>query len=290
MEKLGVGSLSFTVEEPGKLDAFCKKCGSKRVIWNGRYKKKHHQYKCKRCGSQGVFAGSDLFKMRKPAQAISFAVELYASGGISYHTIARLMIQYFNVKVSHTAIFYWVQKGAKSPWIPKLEPAISPIWHVDETFVKVGKEYMYLIVVWCPRNKLVLSWKLSKERSPEDITWVLKNAVENAGFRPREIVTDGFWGYEWAVKKVFGWRFVKHTVESGLGHNNPIERQNREIKRRVKWFSSFRSIEAAENFFTVFFFVKNFRKQCRTIKWLTPAFAAGIQKRTVAELFKLYPP
>jgi transposase-like protein/predicted RNA-binding Zn-ribbon protein involved in translation (DUF1610 family) len=289
MKYMDLGSLSFAVE-PAKLDIYCKKCGSKRIVWNGRYRKHHHQYMCKRCGSQGVFAGSYLFKMRKPAQAVGFAVELYASGGISYYTIARLLLQYFNVKVSHTAIFQWVQKGAQSPWIPKLEPAVSPKWHVDETLVRVNKEWMYLIVVWCPRNKLVLSWHLSRDRSCEDIVDVLHKAVDNAGFRPAEIVTDGWHAYEWAVKKVFGWRCVKHTVESGLGHNNPVERQNREIKRRVKWFSSFRTLEAAENFFTVFFFVRNFRKQCRMIGWLTPASAAGIQTRTVAELFSSYPP
>lgn len=268
----------------------CKKCGSLAVIRYGKYSKHRPKYFCKRCKSQFVFAGSDLFRMRFTSQAVSFAVELYASGGISYYTIARLMLQYFNVRVSHTAIFNWVQKGARSPWIPQLEPAISPKWHVDETLVRVKGEWLYLIVVWCPRNKLVLSWALSKDRCCDDIVGVLHKAVENAGFRPREVVTDGWHAYGWAVKKAFGWRCVKHTVESGLGHNNPVERQNREVKRRVRWFSSFRTLEAAENFFTLFFFVRNFRKQCRTINWLTPASEAGIQARTVAELFSCYPP
>lgn len=290
MRQMDLVSLSFAVEEPGKLDAFCKRCGSRRVIWNGRYRRHHHQYRCKRCGGQGVFAGSDLYKMRKPAQAIAFAVELYASGGISYHAIARIMVRYFNVKVSHTAIFHWVQKGAKSPWIPKLEPAKSLKWHVDETFVRVNKEWLYLIIVWCPKNKLVLSWGLSRDRSREDIERVLGRALENAGFRPQEIVTDGWGAYRDAIRKVMGYRYVKHTVESGLGHNNAIERQNREVKRRTKWFSSFRTLGAAENFFILFFFVRNFRAQCRTIGWLTPAFAAGIETRTMAELFRAYPP
>lgn len=290
MRQLDLVSLSFAVEEPGKLDAFCKKCGSKRVVWNGRYRKHHHKYECKRCGGQGVFAGSDLFKMRKPAQAIALAVELYSSSGLSYHLIARLLLQYLGVRVSHTAVYYWVQKGANSPWIPKLEPAQSPVWHVDETMVRVNKQWMWLFIVWCPFNKLVLSWKLSKERSYNDTVEVLHKAVDNAGFRPREIVTDGFGAYIGAVKKVMGHKYVKHTVESGLGHNNPIERQNREVKRRVKWFASFRTLESANNFLTLFFFVKNFRKPCRAISWLTPAYTAGITQRTVAELFKNHPP
>ena len=34
MKYLDMGSLSFAVE-PAKLDMYCKKCGSKRIVWNG---------------------------------------------------------------------------------------------------------------------------------------------------------------------------------------------------------------------------------------------------------------
>ncbi|MBU0666475.1 MAG: hypothetical protein ABIC91_03570 [Nanoarchaeota archaeon] len=41
--------------------------------------------------------------------------------------------------------------------------------------------------------------------------------------------------------------------DSGVGKNSPVERVNKEIKRRIKWFGSFQSLKGAKTFMNLFF-------------------------------------
>ena len=53
-----------------------------------------------------------------------------------------------------------------------------------------------------------------------------------------------------AIRKTFGWRKKVHTrkINAAFGINSVIERLNREIKRRIKWFGTFQSLEGATKF------------------------------------------
>ncbi|MEM3555957.1 MAG: DDE-type integrase/transposase/recombinase [Candidatus Micrarchaeia archaeon] len=269
----------------------CKACGSLAVVRDGRYRRTHDRvYRCKHCGARCILGRSDLYRMRNHSHAVSLAVELYSRGGLSFRTVAAILLKYLGVKVSHGAVAYWLRKTARSPWIPKLIPECSPVWHIDETYIRINKEWWWLIVVFCSTNKLVLSWRLARDNNCKELEAALRQAVENAGFRPREIVSDGNVHTPYAVKQAFGWRFVKHRIERGVGHNNPVERNFREVKRRVKWFSSFRSRKSAEDFFTVFFFAHNFLKAHSSLGWRTPACAAGIKQVSLKELLEAHPP
>ena len=42
-------------------------------------------------------------------------------------------------------------------------------------------------------------------------------------------------------------------MSSGIGKNAILKRVNREVKRRVKWFSTFQTFKGAEAFFKLFF-------------------------------------
>jgi len=55
-------------------------------------------------------------------------------------------------------------------------------------------------------------------------------------------------------------RFFAHFDHSGIGRNWFIERLNREIKRRLKWFSTFQSIKGSRAFFGMWFYNFNKRK------------------------------
>jgi transposase-like protein len=61
-------------------------------------------------------------------------------------------------------------------------------------------------------------------------------------------------GWSWREHK------KRHIIDSGIGKNAIIERLNREIKRRMKWFSTFQSVEGAEAFFGLWFYHYNQRK------------------------------
>ena len=59
--------------------------------------------------------------------------------------------------------------------------------------------------------------------------------------------------------EILHWKEQKerHIVDSGIGKNWFIERLNREVKRRVKWFSTFQSLEGAHAFFGLWFYHHN---------------------------------
>ncbi len=70
-------------------------------------------------------------------------------------------------------------------------------------------------------------------------------------------------GYGTAIKKVMGWHWTeqkkRHVIDSGIGKNSFVERVNKEVKRRIKWFGSFQSEDGTNAFFQLFF--RNFNKR-----------------------------
>ena len=251
----------------------CKRCGSSHIKKDGKYKrasKQVHRYKCARCSCRFVLITSDLEKMRHHSSVVAFASQLYAEAGIGYRSVARLLKQYFDVKASHQAVSDWLAKTAKTVYIPNVSNINIESWAVDETQLKVNGKHIWLWVVFDPVHKLVLSWHVSKTRYLNDAITVLKNALQATGCRPQKIITDAWHGYYRAIKKVIGYRFTHHYIV-GLGHNNYIERFFREIKRRTKWFSTFRATHSLQDFIATFIYCYHYHKPHKTLGWQTPA-------------------
>jgi transposase-like protein len=188
---------------------------------------------------------------------MSFAVELYTSlrKGISLRGIPTILQRAFGVEVSYEAIRQWVL-AAEHP-ICHREPRATT-WHVDETYIKIKGVGHWLWIVYCADTREVLGWHISKNRTLPEAKAVLKQALEVAGARPTQIITDGLWQYPVAIKKIIGWNWReqkrRHMIDSGIGKNALIERLNREVKRRIKWFSTFQSLSGALAFFGLWFY------------------------------------
>lgn len=252
-----LNSFCFIIGEGG--NPRCKRCGSGYVRLDGRYGRFKHRYKCKRCGYRFVWT-ADLPRRNIHSSIIVLAVDLYTSNvGISLRTIAEKLWQWFKIAVSHETIRQWVLACGKLR-LPSPQPEYSPLWHADETYVKVKGKGFWLWLVYCRESHAILAWHLSKSHLLKDALAVLRKAKEAAGMRPQEIITDGLWQYVPAIKKVFGSKYVKHTVDSGIGKNAVIERVNEEVKRRVKWFRTFQSIKCCEIFVGLWVYHWNKRK------------------------------
>ena len=52
----------------------------------------------------------------------------------------------------------------------------------------------------------------------------------------------------------------RHIVSRGIGKNWFIKKLNREVKWRIKWFSTFQNIKGAKAFFAMWFYNFNKRK------------------------------
>ena len=251
---------SFSYKK-GSLVPFCKRCGEQNFWRNGKNKTGIQRYKCKKCGFRFVWT-SDLPKRRFFSSIVSFAVEIYTDlrKAISLEGIAELLKKIFGVKISGEGVRLWIIQSSKV--ISRREIAKATTWHVDETYIKIKGNGYWLWIVY---DKLgVLALRISKKRKIRDARLLLKKALEVAGIKPKRIITDGLKQYCYAITKVIGWNWrvqkEKHIVSSGIGRNWYIERLNREIKRRLKWFGTFQSFKGAKAFFGLWFYHFNKRK------------------------------
>tara|TARA_Y100000310_G_scaffold167875_1_gene167855 strand:+ start:207 stop:980 length:774 start_codon:yes stop_codon:yes gene_type:complete len=227
----------------GTLVPDCKRCESDKLRKDGKYKE-FQQYKCKDCGFRFTYT-SDLPKKRFHSSIIDFAVGMYITTGISLRRLARKIWKYFKTKVSYRTIHHWINEH-------KAEKVIvnsSRVWNADETSIRIKGKVHWLWLVIDRDNRSVLSWRLSRTRAYEDALAVMKEAKEGYG-KPDMIITDGLLEYIRAIRKVFGWRQKVHyrKIKAAFGPNSILERLNREIKRRIRWFGTFQSFECAEEF------------------------------------------
>lgn len=265
----------------------CKRCGSSWIVKDGRYKKRQHRHRCRRCGYRFV-PTTTLPKHRFPLGVIDYAVECYATGGESLQEIARRIRKWFREKVSRETIRKWVLKAGKLCF-PAIQPDFSPVWQVDETQIKVGRQEWWLWEVKCYESRVTIAWHFSRSRGLVDAVKLFRKAYGNAGLRPAEIVTDGLPAYPTAIKKVFGYRFVRHRIIDDVSQNSRVERDWREVKRRLKWFSIFRNRESVEAFFSLWFYYKDCYKVNRVIG-CTPAEMAGFKPVGLVDLLRGLPP
>ena len=219
----------------------CKKCRSERIIKDGKYKE-FQQYKCKDCGFRFSFT-SDLPKRRFNSRIIEFAVNMYISTGISLRTIAKKIYKFFKTKVSCMTIARWINAFK----MPESNEEIGNSWHADETAIRIKGKIYWLWLVTDRKTRRIISWHLGN-RTYEDARIIMLKAKEKAGI-PAIITTDGLWEYIRIIRKIF-WKDTIHyrVVRAAFGPNSVIERLNREIKRRTKWFSTFQSFESAKYF------------------------------------------
>lgn len=251
---------SFSYKK-GTLVPWCKKCGAQHFYKKGLNPQGIQRYQCRVCGFRFVWT-SDLPRRNFFSSIMSFAVELYTSPrmGMSLRGVEKILKKAFDIEVSYEAIRQWVHDASLQIIDDKTIPTRT--WHIDETYFKIRKQGYWLWVIYCKESSHVIAWHISKSHLLKDAIAVLKKAKERCqGVRPKKIITDGLWQFPVAIYKVMGWswreHWKRHAVDSGIGKNAFIERLNREIKRRIKWFSFFQSLEGAIAFFGLWFYHHN---------------------------------
>lgn len=121
-------------------------------------------------------------------------------------------------------------------------------WRIDETKIKIGKDWYYLYRAIDTNGKLVDVW-LSKVRDLEATENFLAQAVETVGHKPKQVTTDKESSYPKAINKVLGGN-VEHRTSHYL--NNKLEQDHRDLKGRYYPMRSFKTEESAARFIAAF--------------------------------------
>ena len=189
------------------------------------------------------------FKWRHfQSDIILLCIRWYLRYSLSYRNLEEIMLER-GLHIDHTTIYRWVQHYA-----PELEKRCRPhlkattdSWKVDETYIKVKKEWKYLYRAVDSRGN-TLDFMLSSTRDGEAAKcFFLKTLAATQCSEPRVINVDKNAAYPKAFRELKAAGLMPENCELRQVKflNNVIEQDHRFIKRLVKPGMGFFSFQTA---------------------------------------------
>jgi IS6 family transposase len=189
------------------------------------------------------------FKWRHfQADIILLCVRWYLRYALSYRDLEEMMLER-GLHVDHTTIYRWVQRYA-----PDLErrcrPHVKPTtdsWRVDETYIKVKKQWMYLYRAVDAQGN-TLDFRFSSTRDTKAaMRFFLKTLTALHIREPWVINVDKHAAYPKAFAELKAAGFIPENCELRQVKclNNLVEQDHRFIKRLTKPGMGFFSLETA---------------------------------------------
>lgn len=195
-----------------------------------------------------------MFKGRHFDQSVVLlCVRWYLSYGLSLRDLEEMMAER-GVAVDHSTVNRWVRHY--SPILLARfngrKRAVSGKWHLDETYVKVRGQWMYLYRAIDSVGDTVEFW-FSEHRDLPAAKRFLRKALAKHG-RPERIVIDGSQTNREAIVACDAENRLKSNARRALKAiqirqsqylNNRIEQDHRRIKRRIRPMLGFKSFASA---------------------------------------------
>ncbi len=192
---------------------------------------------------------STPFKWRHfEAEIILLCVRWYLRYSLSYRDLEEMMLER-GLHVDHTTIYRWVQRYA-----PELEKRCRPhlkattdSWRVDETYIKVKKEWVYLYrAVDSQGNTLEFFFSPTRDAQAAK-RFFLKTLATSHTSEPRVINVDKNAAYPKAEAslRAEGLIPIQCELRQVKYLNNLVEQDHRFIKRLTKPGLGFFSFQTA---------------------------------------------
>jgi transposase, IS6 family len=189
------------------------------------------------------------FKWRHfQSNIILLCVRWYLRYALSYRDLEEMMLER-GLRVDHTTIYRWVQRYA-----PELEKRCRPqlkatngSWRVDETYIKVKKQWVYLYrAVDSQGNTLDFFFSSTRDAQAAK-QFLLKTLAASHTSSPRVINVDKNAAYPKAFAELKAEKHIPENCELRQVKylNNLIEQDHRFMKRLTKPGMGFFSFETA---------------------------------------------
>ena len=185
-------------------------------------------------------ARNPLFAKRWFADdVIILCVRWYLRFKLSYRDMAEIMEE-LGVAVAPSTILRWVVRYSTEfvQWWYPYTKAVGRSWRADETYIKVGGQWMYLYRAVDQHGKTVESY-LSRRRDVGAAKAFFRKALKRHG-EPRTITLDGFEPTHSALRRMgmrneFNYRWQNPVkIRSCQYLNNIVEQDHRRIKFRIQ--------------------------------------------------------
>ena len=185
---------------------------------------------------------------RFPGEIISHAVWLYHRFTLSFRDVDER-----EIIVSYEAIRFWVKFGPEyARSIRRKRGRLGDTWHVDEVFVKIQGQQLYL---WraVDQDGDVLDILVTKRRNKRVAKRFFRKVLKSQGQPPWRLITDKLRSYPAAHREVFP--SVEHRT--GQYENNRAEVSHQHTREQERQMRGFKSIEQAQRFLAVHGQVQN---------------------------------
>lgn len=207
-----------------------------------------------------------MFKGRHFDQSIIIlCVRWYLSYNLSLRDLKEIMMER-GIVVDHSTVHRWVMVFS-----PKLlerfnrhKRQVTRKWNVDETYIKVKTQWMYLYRAIDSHGHTVEFW-FSKSRDLNAAKRFIRNALARHG-RPERITIDGSQTNRSAITHCDAQDRLRYDggpilIRSSKYMNNMIEQDHRRIKRRIRPMLGFKSAASARTILAGIELIHMMRKQ-----------------------------
>jgi len=269
----------------------CKFCASENIVKRGyrsTQKGKVQRFFCKDCGKKFI-VDEGFEKMKSTPQIVTIALDLYFKG-ISMRSIVDHLKQFYDVEVSHVAVYKWIKKyvSMMKKYVDQLVPKVSGIWHSDEMALNIRNLDNHENLRWAwnvidNESRYWLATRITAKREIADARQVLAQASSISQTRPMAIVTDGLRSYEDAINKEFYTMKTPRTQHVRIpnirdrSNNNMVERLHGTIRQRNKSMRGLDDEETAQTLMDGMRLYYNFLRPHSALNGKTPAEACGIK-------------
>ena len=181
-----------------------------------------------------------------PSSLILHAVYLKLRFSLSYRDIEELL-QIRGVEVDHATIQRWVTKFSQllEANFRKRKKAVASSWRMDETYVRVKGQWMYLYRA-VDKNGQTIDFFLSPTRKRRAAQAFLTKAIGQNGL-PTVINIDKSGANKAGIKIYNKKNRTKIEGRCSKYLNNIVEQDHRFIKRRIRPMFGFKSFESAKS-------------------------------------------
>jgi hypothetical protein len=194
---------------------------------------------------------------------------------LSPPTLLRRIID--NVKIISETIDILIKNEYVANKKSMFRPNLGNIWEIDETPVKIGKEFYPLIVVKDLKTCYFVAASIEKSSTIETTTKTLISSKNLARKCPVEIRGDGNTVYEKAVKRAFNGK-TKLTINKKIGQMGQDQSIEGTFGGSIKsWIKSKRSLHSwsiAPIILKGYFLNYHFARPCEALCGRTPAEVA----------------
>ncbi|CAI8983157.1 transposase [Bacillus sp. IT-79MI2] len=191
----------------------------------------------------------NLFKWKHyQPDIILLTVRWYLRYNLSFRNLVEMMEER-GLSIAHTTIMRWVHQYG-----PELDERVrrhlkttNDSWRVDETYVKVKGQWMYLYRAVDSEGNTI-DFYLSKSRDTQAAKRFFKKALAASHIcKPRVITVDKNPAYSVAIQELKEEKRMPEGIQIRQVKylNNIVEQDHRFIKKRVRSMLGFKSYETA---------------------------------------------